>query len=217
MYASEEKAWAEFSEDPQRTEQIIRVLRLPDAERPRLILGYFRGPDEKAHFTGMESAETHQAVMQSDTSVGVILDAINDLPFRDQVTLIVTTDHGMVPISAIVNIAKILHNHKIDARAVSSGTTSFLYFSDRSQIDRAVQELSGYKQFDVVRKEEQPPDWHLGTGPRVGDLVVSAHPPYFIEDIGRWPSWARWLGRWGPEFMRVRFTRALAEFLEHIR
>jgi hypothetical protein len=37
-------------------------------------------------------------------------------------------------------------------------------------------------------------------------LIVSARPPYFIEDIERWPRWLQWLGRWGPEFMGARFA-----------
>ena len=54
------------------------------------------------------------------------------------------------------------------------------------------------REFDVVRKEAQPADWHLGSGPRIGDLILSAHPPFFIEDADNWPWWAKWLGGWGP-------------------
>jgi hypothetical protein len=35
----------------------------------------------------------------------------------------------------------------------------------------------------------------------VPELILSARPPYFIEDVGRWPSWLRWLGRHGPEIV----------------
>src|SRR6185369_3289824 len=135
-----------------------------------------------------------------------ILTAINELPFRDQIAVIVTTDHGMVPVTHDVNIKKILLNHDIDAAYLSSGTTSFLYFSDATQIDPAFTALSGYTEFDVVRRTAQPADWHLGQSARVGDLIVSAKPPYFIEDIDRWPSWTRWLGTWGPEFLWARFA-----------
>ena len=36
---------------------------------------------------------------------------------------------------------------------------------------------------------------------RVGDVIVSAKPPYFIEDVHRWPTWLQWLGTFGPEFL----------------
>lgn len=198
---SAEKRWLEFPDDGTRVEQVIKMLRMPEPQRPRLILAYFKGPDGLAHSSGMDSWQTRQAVAASDAHVGQILDAINTLPFRDQTTVIVTTDHGMLPVTTNVNIKKILLNHTIDAAFLSSGTTSFLYFADPSQIDRAFAALSGYQQFDIVRRTAQPADWHLGTSARVGDLVISAKPPYFIEDVDRWPSWSRWLGTWGPELL----------------
>jgi predicted AlkP superfamily pyrophosphatase or phosphodiesterase len=206
-YASKERAWPEFPEDPQRADEVIRYLRLPDAQRPRLILAYFKGPDGAAHFSGMESEQTRRAVIQSDAVVGAILAAIDALPFRDHVTLIVTTDHGMLPVWINVNIERILRNNDIDATAVSAGTTSFLYLRDPAKIGDAARKLSSYYQyFEMVPKLEQRADWHLGRSPRVGDIIISARPPNFIEDIGRWPILARWLERWGPEFLWSRLT-----------
>lgn len=198
---SAEKRREEFPDDATRVEQVIKMLRMPEPHRPRLILAYFNGPDGSAHFNGMDAWQTRQAVAASDAHVGKILAAIEELPFRDQTAVIVTTDHGMVPVTYNVNIKKILLNHAIDAAFLSSGTTSFLYFSDPTQIDRAFDALSDYTQFDVVRRTAQPSDWHLGQIPRVGDLIVSAKPPYFIEDADRWPSWTRWLATWGPELL----------------
>ncbi len=110
----------------------------------------------------------------------------------------------MVPAERLVNIARILRRHDVPARAISSGTTSFLYFDDPSAVAPAFEKLSEYTEFDVVRRDAQPPGWQLGTGPRVGDLVVSAHPPYFIEDASRWPFFLRWLGTVGPDFLDAR-------------
>lgn len=198
---SEESAFTEFPQDNERARQVVDVLRLPDGPRPRLILAYFRGPDAAAHFTGMDSDKTRAAIERSDAALGAILAAIEELPWRDRVTLMVTTDHGMTPVRGIVNIKKILLNHGIDAAAISSGTSSFLYFDDASKIDDAYVRLSGYEEFRVVRREAQPESWRIGGSGRVGDLVISARPPYFIEDLDTWPSWLRWLGTWGPEFM----------------
>jgi hypothetical protein len=119
----------------------------------------------------------------------------------------VTTDHGMVPVTHVVNIARILRRHDIPARPLSTGTTSFLYFENPDAIDEAFEKLSAYQEFDVVRREAQPDGWHLGTGPRVGDLIVSAHPPHFIEDVASWPWFLRWLGWVGPDFLDA--TRSL--------
>jgi len=146
----------------------------------------------------MTADATAGAVAASDASIGRILAALRRL---DDATLIVTTDHGMIPVTTNVNVTKILANHRIHARALSDGTTSFLYFDDPAERERAVTELAAYTQFDVVRREAQPVSWHLGTSARVGDLILSARPPYFIQDIERWPPWAQWLGSWGPELL----------------
>ncbi|HVM94964.1 MAG TPA: alkaline phosphatase family protein [Candidatus Acidoferrales bacterium] len=204
---SAEKSWSDFPSDDERARQVMSLLMLPDKERPRLILAYFRGPDAVEHFKGMNHPDTRQAVETASQAIGHITDTIRTRPFADQVTLIVTTDHGMINATYNVNVQKILANHGIKARFLSTGSTSFVYLDDKQQVDRAVRELSGYDEaFDVVRKDVQPPEWHIGTGPRVGDLILSAKPPYFIEDIERWPWWSHWLGTWGPEFLWARYA-----------
>jgi len=101
---------------------------------------------------------------------------------------------------------RILYNHGIDAEPVSTGTTSFLYFRDSGTVDAAYEVLSRYDQFEVIRTSAPPPYMHLGRGPRVPPLIVSARPPYFIEDPKLWPWWLRWLGDYGPEFMWAQMS-----------
>ena len=191
--------------DARRSERIVELLaRGPGG--PRLILGYFCGPDGAAHFRGLDGEELPGEVARADAIVGRILQAIEARPDADQVTLLVTTDHGMREISHLVNIRRILRSEEIPARPVSSGTTSFLYFEDGADVDAAARALSRYDEFEVLRRDALPGYAHLGTGPRVGQLVVSAKPPYFIEDTEMWPSYLRWLGDYGPKFIWARFS-----------
>ena len=199
-----EEGFEDFPDDPGRGDQLVAQIARPPQERPRLILAYFKGPDAAGHLDGMEADTTRAAVVEADSIVARVLDRIDAQPDADRIQLIVTTDHGMVPVERVVNIARILRRHDLPARAVSTGTTSFLYFDDPKAVDSAVEKLSGYTEFDVVRRDAQPPHWHLGTGPRVGDLVISAHPPYFIEDVSVWPWYLRWLGIVGPDFLDAR-------------
>src|SRR5262249_31776142 len=149
---------------------VIGLLMLPDEQRPRLILAYFRGPDSVEHFKGMNHPDTRDAVETTGRAIGHILDTIRSRPWASRATLIVTTDHGMINTTYNVNVQKILANHAIKARFLSTGSTSFLYFDDPKEIDHAFNALSEYGQmFDVVRKEAQPRDWHIGSSPRVGD------------------------------------------------
>jgi len=189
-----------FPDDATRAEEVAGLLALPEEQRPRLILAYFRGPDHAEHYDGMSSRAARKAVIGMDRAVARVMEAIEAGPGRDATTLVVTTDHGMAPVTTIVNIERILRDHQIPAHAYSTGTTSFLYFDDPAEIEPAAEKLSAYTEFEVLRREALPAYAHLGTGPRVAPLIVSAKPPYFIEDASQWPFGFRWLGRYGPEF-----------------
>jgi predicted AlkP superfamily pyrophosphatase or phosphodiesterase len=188
-----------FPDDAARAEEVAGLLALPEERRPRLILAYFRGPDSAEHYDGMRSRAARDAVVRMDRAVARVMEAIEAGPGVDAATLVVTTDHGMTPVTTIVNIERILRVKQIPARALSAGTTSFLYFDDPAAIEPAAEKLAAYPQLEVLRREALPPYARLGTGPRVPPLIVSAKPPFFIEDASAWPFGLRWLGRYGPE------------------
>ncbi len=199
--------------DAARADQLVDVVaRGPDG--PRLVLGYFCGPDGVAHFRGLDSPDLPGEVARADAIVARVMAAIEARPDAERVALLVTTDHGMREASHLVNIQRILKSEGIDANPVSSGTTSFLYFQEKGEtaadldarVAAAAEALSDYDEFEVLVRGEFPEWAHLGNGPRVGRLIVSAHPPYFIEDAEAWPSWLRWLGDWGPKFVWARFS-----------
>ena len=198
-----EKTYQDYPDDPGRMAQLVDLLERPSQDRPDLILAYFKGPDSTGHRYGLDAAETREAVIAADAIVGEVLSSIEAQPDGDQIQLLVTTDHGMVPVDSLVNIQRILRRHEIPARAVSAGTSSFLYFDEPGEaiVDDAIEKLSAYDAFDVVRPRDQPPEWHLGTGARVGDLILSARPPYFVEDARAWPVWVRWLAWVGPDIL----------------
>jgi predicted AlkP superfamily pyrophosphatase or phosphodiesterase len=199
-------------DDDSRASQVLELLRWPAEKRPRLILAYFHGPDAAGHFFGVDSRETERAVQGCDATVAKIREAIAALPDAKDIYFAVTTDQGMAPVTAIVNVKRILSRNGIDAQTLSTGTTSMLYFDDPSEIDEAERVLSTYDAFRVVRKDAQPASWHLGTGPRVGDLILSARPPYFMEDMDSWPWYARWMQWAGPDLVRTDVLRATHGF-----
>ncbi len=191
----------EFPPDHLRAEQITELLRLPEAERPQLILAYFKGPDELAHFSEIDDPEVREAVTAADRAVGAVLDAIEAQGLEEVVALIVTTDHGLVPVTHLINIGYILRKHGIEARMLATGTTAFVYLDDPSTRADALAKLSGYPEFELVLPEAPPPWYHLGSGPRTGDFIVSARPGYAIEDRGMLPWFVRWVAWVGPEIV----------------
>jgi hypothetical protein len=98
------------------------------------------------------------------------------------------SDHGHLPVTHLINVRRILSRHGIRGRDVTTGTTSFIYFDDKSQVDRAYQALATHQEFDVLRRDNQPAFAQLGQSDRVGDLILSAHPGYYMVD----PDLAPW-------------------------
>ncbi len=191
-------SWEDYPDDVGRAHQVAELLRLPPEERPQLILAYFKGPDGSAHFRGMDAPETLEMVTAADDAVGIVVEAIETSGQADETALIVTTDHGMMPVSHVLNPSFILREAGVEARMLATGSTAFVYLDDPGQIDEATRRLSGRDEFDVIRRDQQPSWSHLGQGPRVGDLILSAKPGFAMEDHGQFPWWLRWLAWTGP-------------------
>lgn len=196
-------SWDAYPDDAGRAQQVVDLLGLPETERPQLILAYFKGPDSNAHFKGMDAPETLASVRAADAAVGAVVEAIESSGLADDVALLVTTDHGMMPITQILNPSYILRRSGVAARMLATGSTAFVYLDDPSEIDEAERRLSGHDEFDVLRKDRLPEWAHLGQGPRVGDLILSAKPGYAMEDIGQVPWYLRWLAWTGPEVLEA--------------
>jgi len=193
--------WDQYPTDTSRAQEVVDLLARPAAQHPQLVLAYFRGPDGAAHFKGLGSSEVRAAVAESDRAVATVLAALERL---GNAALIVTTDHGMLPTTDIVNVEYLLRRRHIAARLAATGTTAFIYLDDPSQRGAAIEALSKHDAFDLILPEAQPAWSHLGTGARVGDLIVSAKPPYAIEDRGQLPWFVRWIAWTGPEMLDAR-------------
>ena len=184
--------------------QGIKELQDPSPNHPRLIALYMEGPDDHAHYHGVTSPETIAAVRQADRYVGRLMDAIRRLPPGREATLIVGTDHGMIDVGPMVNMTRLMNMYDIKGHVAADGATAFLYLDKDESADRVAKALAKYKYaFDVYRTDHYPAFAHLGTGPRLGDLMVLAHPPYWVVDDTVFPSWARIAGVnhfWPPIF-----------------
>jgi alkaline phosphatase D len=184
--------------------QALKELADNGPNHPRLIALYFRGPDEDAHYHGVIAPQTQAAVRKADWIVGKLMAGIRALPPGREGTLIVGTDHGMIDVGPLVNVGRLMNMYDIRARQATDGATSFLYLDKGESADRVTAALLPYSDiFKVYRKGHFPAYAHLGDGPRVPDLMLVAHPPYWMVGPEVFPHWADWLGIntvWPPVF-----------------
>jgi len=175
--------------DATRAEQIVEQLKRTDVNRPRLISAYFNGPDTILHDTGIGSDESREAVENSDRALGLVVDQITAMRDDRDVTLVVVTDHGMIMADRMFNLAKLMRNKSIAGRYIADGPVGFIYLDDPTQARAVLRALQGDSRYNVTLPEDQPAHWHLGTSPRVGQLIVYASPPYFFPMNHDMPSW----------------------------
>ncbi|MEJ1970043.1 MAG: ectonucleotide pyrophosphatase/phosphodiesterase [Rhizomicrobium sp.] len=191
-----EVAWKDHEDD----ETILRRTQAALAHGTRLIALYFDFPDSVAHGDGVTGAKTGQAVRRADAVVGRLLAMLKGRP----ATLVVGTDHGMTDATAVINVSRLMNEYDIHAQAAVDGASTFLYLDNGESAARVAKALGGYGYaFDVYRTGHYPAYAHIGSGPRVGDLMLVAKPPYRMVDARGLPWWANWLGVnrfWSPIF-----------------
>ena len=194
-YTNAPVPWAQRESDETILNKALMLLRDNGPNHPRLIALYFPIPDEIAHYNGATGPKTLEAVRRCDAIVGRLMAAIAALPPDREGTLVVGTDHGMMDIGPLVNLGRIMNTNDIHAKQATDGATAFLYLDKGENADRVQQALAQYKYaFDVYRRGHYPAFSHLGDGPRTGDLLLVAHPPYWIEGQEQFPVYASLLG-----------------------
>jgi hypothetical protein len=88
----------------------------------------------------------------------------------------------------------------------ADGSIAHVYLADPSTRDAALEKLRGFKQFDVlVPGSSTMPKWaHLGQSKRLGDLVISTKPGYYMFDRGLWPAHLRFAAALSPDELSER-------------
>lgn len=163
-----------------RIRQIIDWLKLPEAVRPHIVLGYFSLVDDLGHRYGPDHAKTREGVLQLDSLIGVLKTAIDamDLP----VHLVLVSDHGMTSIDRGVVLPEVVD---LGDSKVSYSFPPMIYQQDAAEVDRIYRTLLQSGVVDVYKKGAVPAYLNFVNEDRVGDLVLATRPPLVILDRPR--------------------------------
>ena len=156
----------------QRVDEIVRLLSLPEAERPRLVMGYFDEPDHQGHVHGPMSPETKAMAEEMDARMHRLYLRLKALPYGDRINFVVTGDHGMTEISQdrFVGWYSVLDEAWID-RIVGTIPTSI--WVKEGCLDKVLEALSDVEHLSVWKHGEVPEYLNYGTSDRLGDVIVS--------------------------------------------
>lgn len=155
---------------PQRVEEALRIAKLPESERPSLLMVYFDEPDWTTHHYGPVAEESEAVIEQLDSLMGILYRGLKELDYG--VNLIVTSDHGMTEISdeKFISIEQTVNPDWVE-RIVSTNPTSI--FCKEGCRDSLFEQLSKVKHISVWRKEEVPAHLNYGTSNHLGDIIVA--------------------------------------------
>jgi len=89
--------WSEYDREmpfETRIGQVLKWLDLPADKRPRIITLYISEPNTTSHRFGPDSQEVAEVVRYVDGLIGDLVSGLEDRHIKDQVNLILVSDHG---------------------------------------------------------------------------------------------------------------------------
>ena len=173
---------APFDDDRAESEKVTKMLNwidLPAADRPSLIMSYWRGADTEAHVKGPLHADVIASLQVQDQELGRLIDAIEQRGLWPDTTLFVVADHGMSEVNNNILVSAALEEAAVSARVVGGSSMKRIFLSDQDQLAAALSTLRGLEGLDVFAGAEIPPALrHPG---RTGDILVTTRPPNELD------------------------------------
>jgi predicted AlkP superfamily pyrophosphatase or phosphodiesterase len=167
-----------------RVAKVIDWLQWPEDRRPHVITLYFEHVDTAGHDFGRGSKQLAEAVAEVDAHIGRLLDAIDELNFSDEVSLLVVSDHGQ---ASYVNpeASFVLRDHIDPAglEIVAGGAYAWIY---QEQPDReravAVRDAinANWLHGRAVLRDDAPAEWRVSDSPRYPEIFVVPEPGHAV-------------------------------------
>ncbi|MGL1956879.1 MAG: alkaline phosphatase family protein [Colwellia sp.] len=186
-----------------RFDQLIDWLKLPDKQRPQLLISYFSLVDTAGHHFNINSPQLKKSIEKIDNLLGEFIKRLKQEILQD-VDIILVSDHGMTAIDSKSPITKnsVLGaelerkiSSEIDSEQaaimVNGQTQLYFYLSeemtteDRSSILALLKKQQALQKnkYQIYSKETFPKHWHFEhSSLTVPDIIADANPPYIFEN-----------------------------------
>lgn len=181
--------WHDYNKTPRlsfpaRVAEIERLMKLPEGERPGLVMAYFEHPDYQGHDFGPASKEVRRSVEAIDGLLSMLYNSLRSLPYGDDINFIVTSDHGMAQTSPqrAVSLSDYVKAEWCE-RVMADVPT--LIFPKKGREDDIMKALEGVAHIRAWRKEDVPAYLHYGTNKNVAAIVVLPDMGWVISEDGK--------------------------------
>lgn len=184
--------WTPFDDQlphPERINQLLMWLKLPDGKRPSFLTLYYSEVDNAGHDYGPESEQVRNVIINVDRSLGELVAGVNTLGLADRVHYVVVSDHGMAALSPD---RMILIDDYIDLSAAD--VVDWAPLLGLSPKDGDVEKLYAslkdkHPHLAVYRKNEIPAFYGIAGHPRLPPVVGIADEGWYITsklEVERW-------------------------------
>ena len=177
-----------------RVDSVLAWLRLPDAQRPRMITLYFNEPDHVEHEKGPDSPEAHAAVLGVDSAIARLVSGLRAQRMYDAVDLIIVSDHGMANISPERTVYLTDVTDTLNVRTVDRGPI-FMGWATNGDNASLVAALNRLPHVQAWLKKDIPARFHFQASDRITPVVALAETGWMIN-VGK-PTRNRNLGTHG--------------------
>jgi len=163
-----------------RIRQVLEWLREPVSTRPHFYTLYFEDVDAMGHLYGPMSAENAAAVRRVDGYIQLLLDGIAALPYSENVSVVLVSDHGQLPYDQVKPPFIVSDHFDVSGiDAIDNGTFVNMYFKPSEQTRRIALRDGINRVWDCGRAylpQETPTDWNINDNPRFAELFLQAEP-----------------------------------------
>lgn len=171
----------------ERIDQVLDWLAAPAEHRPHVITTYFSDTDDAGHAHGPDSPEVADAVARLDADLAYLAEGIARLGHGEQVSLIITSDHGMdaFPAEHVQFIADHLPDMK-GIRVPESGPHANVFVDGGPErVLEVYRALSrGLEHASVFLADDTPERLAYRDNPRIGDIVILPDSGWVVQPAG---------------------------------
>ena len=167
-----------------RVEQALDWLAMSDDRRPHLITLYFEDVDTATHRYAPGSDQSLASIERVDSYIAALMGGISDLPFAENVYVVIVSDHGQA--ARKLDEAPFIIGNVTDLdglTVVDHGAATFIYFPEE---DRGLATVicdainDSWQHGSAMLRKDLPKSWRATEEAGFADIVVQADPGYMV-------------------------------------
>ena len=185
-----------------RVDTVIAWLNKPALQRPHMVTLYMGEVDGVGHRYGPESPQVGNAILAVDSALGRLLDGVEALPIRDNVYVVLVSDHGMTTYTPETAVAIESLIDTVGVRLSDAGPNANIHVTGGAARAVMIRDALNAKLSHgrAYLRREVPARLHYRADPRIGDIVVIMDEHYQITRQAALPKTPGGNHGWDPAF-----------------